>query len=373
MERRDFIGAAAVTAALLGARGVPAAKRVRPLRILILGGTRFIGVYMTELATQRGHIVTLFNRGETNPELFPKLEKLRGDRDGKLDALRDRQWDVVIDDSGFVPRQVRLTAQLLAPNVRHYLFVSSVSVYASFATAPDEQSPVGKLADESVETVDENTYGPLKALCEQAVEAALPGRVTVLRPGYIAGPNDTSDRLTYWPVRAARGGEMLAPDGPGDAIQLVDVRDLARFTLDVLENNVVGTFNVVSPPGQFTMGDLVSASIACANALAKPQPPPRAVWVPVEFLQQHNVVLATDMPIWNAPIGADAAFAKVGVVRALQAGLTIRAIKDTVCDTLAWYLGYPAAERFALKVGIDPAREHEVLAAWHAAAAPGAQ
>jgi 2'-hydroxyisoflavone reductase len=367
MQRRQFISAVSMTAAWVGAKPSLGAVRA-PLRILILGGTRFIGVYMTECALRRGHIVTLFNRGETNPQLFPKVEKLSGDRDGQLDALRGRKWDVVIDDSGFVPRHVSLAAQLLAPNVRQYLFVSSVSVYASFATAPDEGSPLGKLADESVEKVDENTYGPLKALCEQAAEAALPGRVTVLRPGYIVGPNDNSDRFTYWPARAARGGEMLAPDGPGDAIQFVDVRDLARFTLDVLENNVAGTFNVVSPPGRFTMGDLLSASISCANALAKPSAPPRAVWVPVEFMQQHGVVLATDMPIWNVPTGADAAFAKVNVARALQAGLTIRAIKDTVCDTLAWHLGRPAPERLALKAGIDPMREHEVLVAWHAAA-----
>jgi len=369
MHRRQFISAVSVTAAWLGAKGAAGAAPPRPLRILILGGTRFIGVYMTELALQRGHIVTLFNRGETNPQLFPKVEKLKGDRDGQLDALRGRSWDVVIDDSGFVPRHVRLTAQLLAPNVRQYLFVSSVSVYASFATAPDEDSPVGKLADESIEKVDENSYGPLKALCEQAAQAQLPGRVTVLRPGYIVGPNDNSDRFTYWPARAARGGEMLAPDGPGDAIQFVDVRDLARFTLDVLQNNSAGTFNVVSQPERFTIGDLVSTSISCAKALAKPKVAPRAVWVPVEFLQQHNVALATDMPIWNAPLGPDAAFAKVNVARALQAGLSIRAIKDTVCDTLEWHLGRPAPQRLALKAGIDPAREHEVLAAWHAAAA----
>jgi len=369
MRRRQFIRASSLTAAWVAAMRSVGAARARPLQILILGGTRFIGVYMTDLALRRGHRVTLFNRGITNTQLFPTVERLTGDRDGQLDALRARKWDVVIDDSGFVPRHVRLTAQLLAPNVRQYLFVSSVSVYASFATAPDEDSPVGKLADESTETVDENSYGPLKALCEQAAESAMPGRVTILRPGYIVGPDDNSDRFTYWPARAARGGEMLAPDGPGDAIQFVDVRDLARFTLEVLEKNVAGTFNVVSPPGRFTMGDLLSASISCANAQAKPQPPPRAVWVPAEFMLQHNVVLATDMPIWNAPTGADAAFAKVSAARALQAGLTIKAMKDTVCDTLAWHLQRPAPERLALKAGIDPAREREVLVAWHAAAA----
>jgi 2'-hydroxyisoflavone reductase len=369
MQRRQFISAVSAAAAWVSAQRSMGAASSQPLRILILGGTRFIGVHITDLALRRGHVVTLFNRGQTGPQLFPKIEKLRGDRDGQLDALRGRSWDVVIDDSGFVPRHVRLAAQLLAPNVRQYLFISSVSVYASFASAPDENSALGKLADESIETVDENTYGPLKALCERAAESALPGRVTVLRPGYIVGPDDNSDRFTYWPARAARGGEMLAPDGPGDAIQFIDVRDLARFTLDVVENNVVGTFNVVSPPGRFTMGDLLTASTSCANALAKPPVAPRPVWVPPEFMQRHNVALATDMPIWSAPTGADAAFARVSVTRALQAGLSVRAIKDTVCDTLAWYLQRPEPERLALKAGIDPAREHAVLVAWHAAAA----
>ncbi|HSY08620.1 MAG TPA: NAD-dependent epimerase/dehydratase family protein [Steroidobacteraceae bacterium] len=374
MQRRQFISAASMmAAAALSAKRSLSAARARPLRILILGGTRFIGIHLTELAVARGHIVTLFNRGETNPQLFPNLEKLRGDRNGQLDALRGRKWDSVIDDSGFVPRHVRLSAQLLAPNVRQYVFVSSVSVYASFAMPPDEGSPVGKLADEGVEKVDENTYGPLKALCEQAAETALPGRVTVLRPGYIVGPNDNSDRFTYWPARAARGGEMLAPDGPGDPIQFIDVRDLARFTLDAVEHNVVGTFNLVSPPGRFTMGDLLSASIGCANSLAKPVMPPRAVWVPAEFMQQHGVVLETDMPIWSDPTGADAAFAKVSVARALQAGLSVRGIDKTVCDTLAWQLQRPEPERLQLKAGIDTARERAVLVAWHAAAAQRSQ
>lgn len=370
MQRRQFISAASMTAAWVGATGVTAAGYAPPLRILILGGTRFIGVYMTELAMQRGHVVTLFNRGGTNPQIFSKLEQLKGDRDGQLDALRGRKWDAVIDDSGFVPRHVHLSAELLAPNVRQYVFVSSVSVYASFATPADEDSPVGELSDPSTENVDDNTYGPLKALCEKAVAAALPGRGTVLRPGYIVGPGDNSDRFTYWPARASRGGEMLAPDAAPDSIQFVDVRDLARFTLDLLERNVTGTFNVVSPPGRFTMGDLVSASISCANSLAKPSSAPRPIWVPAEFMRQHNVSLATDMPIWSDATGADAAFAKTSASRALAAGLAIRAIKDTVCDTLAWHLQRPDSERAILKAGIDPARERAVLAAWRAAGAP---
>ena len=367
MQRRQFISAAAMTAAFVGATAATTARRVRPLRVLILGGTRFIGVYMTELALKRGHSVTLFNRGETNPQLFPKVEKLKGDRNGQLDSLQGRKWDAVIDDSGFVPRHVGLSAALLAPNVRQYLFISSVSVYASFATPADEDSPVGQLADASTEKVDENTYGPLKALCERAAAAAMPGRLSVLRPGYIVGPGDNSDRFTYWPARAARGGDMLAPDSPGDPIQFVDVRDLARFAIDLLERNVAGTFNVVSSPDQFTMGDLVQASVRCANALAKPSIPPRPVWVSTEFLKQYGVALATDTPIWCDPVGADAAFAKTSVARALQAGLKVRAMNETVCDTLAWHLQRSDSERATLKAGIDPAREQAVLAAWRAA------
>jgi 2'-hydroxyisoflavone reductase len=367
MQRRQFISVASMTAAWAGAtRATPG--RAPSLRILVLGGTQFIGVYMTELAMRRGHSVTLFNRGATNPQLFAGLEKLRGDRDGQLDSLRGRKWDVVIDDSGFVPRQVRLSGDLLAPNVRQYLFISSISVYADFATPADENSPLGRLADESTEKVDGNTYGPLKALCETAAAEALPGRVTILRPGYIVGPGDNSDRFTYWPARAARGGDMLAPGGSADPVQFVDVRDLARFTLDLLERNVTGTFNVLSPPGRFTIGELVGASINCANALAKPSAPPRPIWVPAEFMSRHNVSLATDMPLWTDPAGADAAFAKTSASRALAAGLTIRALKDSVCDTLAWHLQRPAAERATLKAGIDPVRETEVLAAWYAAA-----
>ena len=206
MHRRLFICAAASALTAATTQSVGSAKATRPLRILILGGTQFIGIHFTERALERGHVVTLFNRGRTHAELFPQLEKLQGDRDGQLDALKGRYWDAVIDDSGYVPRHVRLSAELLAPKVRQYLYVSSVSAYGSFAAPNSEDSPLGTLSDPSIEKVDANTYGALKALSERAAEAALPGRVTVLRPGYIVGPNDVTDRFTYWPARAARGG-----------------------------------------------------------------------------------------------------------------------------------------------------------------------
>ena len=200
-----------------------AAARVRAARsgrckILMLGGTRFIGLHMTALALERGHTLTFFNRGKTKTDRYPEVERIKGDRNGEIDGLKDREWDVVIDNSGYVPRHVRLSAELLAPKVRQYVFTSSISVYPNFSVPRDEKSPVGKLPDETVEKVDGDTYGPLKALCEQAAEKALPGRTTIIRPGLIVGPDDNTDRFTYWPARAARGGEFIAPGAAARSI-----------------------------------------------------------------------------------------------------------------------------------------------------------
>jgi nucleoside-diphosphate-sugar epimerase len=362
MKRRRFIHSAA--AASLSVAGTRALRGATGLRILILGGTQFIGVHMTELALKRGYRVTLFNRGKTRPGLFSQVEKLHGDRDGQLDALKGRSWDAVIDDSGFVPRHVRLSAELLAPHVQRYVYVSSISAYASFAKPIDERSPLGAIEGQSTEKVTEATYGPLKALCEQAVEVAMPHRVIVLRPGFIVGPYDRTDRFTYWPARAARGGEMLAPGKPGQRIQFIDARDLARFTLDAIERDLTGTFNMVSPPGQFTMGELIASSITTAEALARPSSSPSAVWVSLEFLEQQKA--DGEFPIWLPPTGDTAGFADVSAMRALQAGLKITPLETTVRDTLAWYLGQPQSERAHLKAGPTPEREKQLLAAWRA-------
>jgi 2'-hydroxyisoflavone reductase len=211
--------------------------------------------------------------------------------------------------------------------------------------------------------VDNDTYGPLKALCEKAAETAMPGRVTVLRPGLIVGPHDSTDRFTYWPARAARGGEMLAPGKPADGIQIIDARDLAAFALDALEKRTMGTFNLVSPPGKFTMGDVVNESIRAAKALAKPSAPPRAVWAPAGFLEAQKVAGWSDMPVWVDAKGDEAAFAGTSAARAINAGLKITPMRQTCHDTLAWHLTRPAAEREKLKAGISPEREKEVLAA----------
>jgi len=368
MDRRAFLAAmaAASTAYATSPSALAAKKTEKPLRILLLGGTRFIGVHLTEFALQRGHTVTFFNRGKTNPGKFPQVEKLTGDRDGQLDALKGKTWDAVVDTSGYVPRHVRLSAELLAPHVQHYLFVSSISVYPNFATPMNEESPVAKMPDESVEKVDGQTYGPLKALCEKAVQTALPGRATILRPGLIVGPEDNTDRFTYWPARAARGGEMIAPGSPQDPIQFIDARDLAVFTLDVLEQKSLGIYNVISPPGRFTIGGLIDASVSAANSLVKPEPKPQSVWIPAEFLEQQKIEPWQDMPVWLPPVGENAASAQTSVNRALKAGLRISDIERTVRDTLAWHLGRPQSERMKLKAGISAERERAALSAWQA-------
>lgn len=371
MNRRQFVNA--LSAAALAASSPVSAKEKprRPLRILVLGGTKFLGVHIVELALQHGHSVTLFNRGKTNAGIFPQLMHLKGDRDAQLGALKGKHWDAVIDDSGYVPRHVRLSAELLAPNVQRYIFISTISVYASFVNPNTEDSPVGKLADETVEKVDGGAYGPLKALCEKAAEKAMPGRVAVVRPGLIVGPRDPTDRFTYWPARAARGGEMVTPDKPSDRIQYIDARDLAAFVLRLVERNTVGTFNATSPPGMFTIGDVVSASITSANAMLKPSPPPSPVWLPTEFLEQQKVQPWSDMPVWVPASGEYAGFADASVTRALREGLSIRPVQPTVNDTLAWHLQRPAEERAKLGAGLSPEREKALLDAWRGASGNG--
>ena len=364
MKRRHFLaatGASLATGALASTLAHAGPKNA--LRLLILGGTRFIGLHMTELALARGHSVTFFNRGRTNTDRYPKIERLRGDRNGDLAALAGREWDAVIDNSGYLPRQVRDTATLLEPKVRRYLFISSVSVYANFLTANDENSPVGKLDDPATEKIDEATYGPLKAACERAAQAVYgTSRASVIRPGLIVGPDDNTDRFTYWPARAARGGRMLAPGTPRDPIQIIDARDLAAFTLRLIENDVGGVFNVLSPPEKFRMGELVDESIAAAIEIARPATKPVARWVPADTLAAQNVAPWSDMPVWVPSSGDEAGFAATSAARALRAGLTIRPMRETVRDTLRWHLARPEAERNALKAGIKPEREAAVLA-----------
>ena len=330
------------------------------MNLLVLGGTVFLGRHIVEAALARGHTVTLFNRGQHNAGLFPGAEKLRGDRDGGLDALRGRRWDAVIDPSGYLPRLVRASAGLLAGAVDRYCFISSISVYEKLpAPGMDETTPAGTLADPAVEEITGESYGPLKALCEAAVEAALPGRALLIRPGLIVGPHDPTDRFTYWPVRVARGGEVLAPSSPASPVQVIDVRDLAEWTVQMVEEGQTGTFNATGPAAPLALGTLLETCRAASASDA------RFTWVSEEFIARNGVSEWMELPLWIA--SADETmrgFQAVGIGRALGAGLRFRPLEATVRDTLAWHATRPASH--AWRAGLAPEREAELLARWHA-------
>jgi 2'-hydroxyisoflavone reductase len=340
--------------------GIRAAKGKR---ILILGGTGFLGPALVELAKPRGHVLTLFNRGKTRPQLFPDVEKLHGDRDGQLDALKGRQWDAVIDNSGYVPRHVKLSAELLAPNVKRYLFVSSISVYRDdLPPGADEDAPLQTIVDPTNEDVREN-YGALKALCEKAAEAALPGRTIVVRPGLIVGPGDPTDRFTYWPVRLDRGGDVLAPGDGTDPTQLVDVRDLAAFMLGLVEAEETGAYHAVGPTPPLPMKALLERVREGVGTKA------RLTWVPWPFLKEREIQPWSDLPVW-IPAAEGAGLASVNNARAVAKGLRFRPIADTARDTLAWWKTLPEERRGKpLRAGLSAEKERKVLAAWKEKAA----
>jgi len=359
--RRDLLRMGAWAAAGAATRRVLAAD-AQPQTLLILGGTGFLGPPLTEEALRRGWKVTHFNRGKHAAGGVPGVETLIGDRRAQLDSLRGRKWDAVVDDTGFVPKYVKMSAELLAPNVGYCLFVSTFSVYPSFVKPNDESSPTGTVPDPNVETVTNETYGPLKALCEQYSAAAFKGRVSIVRPGYMVGPLDPTDRFTYWPVRASRGGEMLAPGTPRDPIQILDVRDLAIWMMKLVETRTNGYFNAMSPPGVFTMGDLISAS-----ERATPKSGTTVTWVSEDFLAEHWQNEQVDLPPW-APLKGDLAAVSLTPTKAAeQAGLTCRPLADTVRDTLRWFQSLPAERQQGLHAALDPQKEADTLHAWHQA------
>jgi len=327
------------------------------MKILILGGTVFLGRATVEAALARGHELTLFNRGKQNGDLFPGLEKLRGDRDGDLSALKGRRWDAVIDPSGYFPRLVRASAELLAAAVDHYTFISTISVFADFKTkGMDESAPVATIEDESVEQVAGETYGALKALCEQTTERAYPGRTLTIRPGLIVGPHDPTDRFTYWPVRVSRGGEVLAPNRPGYLIQVIDVRDLAEWTVRMVEAKQTGVFNATGPDYPLTMERLLQESKRVSASEA------HFTWVSEEFLQAQGATPWTEVTLWMPEAGNEG-FATINVNKAIAAGLTFRPLSDTVRDTIAW--DSSRRTETVRRNGIKPEREQAWLAAWH--------
>ncbi len=336
------------------------------MNLLILGGTIFLGRYLVEAALARGHEVTLFNRGQHSPELYPNVEKLRGDRDGGLDVLRGRRWDAVVDTSGYLPRLVLASAELLADAVEHYTFISSISVYPHFRSVGlDESAPVGTLDDPTVEEITGESYGALKALSEQAVERALPGRTLLIRPGLIVGPHDYSDRFTYWVRRAAQGGELLAPAHPNWHTQIIDVRDLAEWTLRMVERQQTGVYNATGPDYNLTIGQLLDACRTVSGSDA------RFTWVSEAFLLEKEVTPWSELPLWIPQSDPDMlGFSDISCAKAIAAGLTFRDLHMTVRDTLAWDsartdAAEPAARALQPRAGLNPDREVELLRAWH--------
>jgi 2'-hydroxyisoflavone reductase len=365
MGRRHFIKISAVGAVALNTRSTRlfAEKSVKPLRILILGGTGFTGPYQVRYALSRGHKVTTFNRGKTHPgELPNEVEQLVGDRNGKLDALKGRQWDVVIDNPTTLPSWVRDAAQILKGNVEHYVFISTISVYGEVKTGPDENAPTEKYegADPYKETLEAmkaggyKTYGPLKALSEKEAEKWFPGKTLIIRPGLIVGPRDETDRFTYWPVRIDRAGEVLAPGSPDDPVQFIDARDLAEWTIRMAENRETGIYNATGPAKPLGISGMLDGIKAALKSNAT------FTWVAEDFLTQQKVEPWSDMPVWT---GKDSGLALAKIDRALNKGLTFRPLAETARDTLAWFKSLPQDRQAKLRAGLTPEREAEVLAA----------
>lgn len=380
--RRQFIKVSAASALALGPRSLFAEKASKPLRILILGGTGFTGPYQVKYALSRGHKITTFNRGKTHPgELPNEVEQLIGDRNGQLGALKNRKWDVVIDNPTSVPVWVRDVAQVLKGNVDRYVFISTISVYADTSKpGTDENAPLAKYtgADPYKESRDTiiaskfQLYGPLKALSEAEAEKQFPKQALIIRPGLIVGPRDETDRFTYWPVRLDRGGEVLAPGTPADPVQFIDARDLAEWTIRMVENRETGIYNATGPAKQLGIGEMLSqVSLAIRESrIARAgqsgfEADPRFTWVPVDFLEKHNVAPWTDMPVWIPPRGEEAGGNRIKIDRALAKGLTFRPLAETARDTLAWFRTLPQDRQAKLKAGLTPERENEVLKAWH--------
>jgi 2'-hydroxyisoflavone reductase len=322
------------------------------VRLLVLGGTKFLGRHVVEAALAAGHEVTLFNRGLTAPSLFPEVEQLRGDRDGGLAALGGRSWDAAVDTSGYVPRLVRASAELLADAVAHYTFVSSISVYrAPLASGQDESAAVVELSDPSVEEITAETYGGLKVLCEQVVAEHFPSRHASLRAGLIVGPYDPSGRFTYWPFRIARGGDVLVPGDRERWIQFVDGRDLAGWILLLAERRTAGTFNATGPEPRLTMGELVEACSEPSERAA------RLVWVDGGFLAERGVGEWMELPLWVLP--ENEGILQVDIGRAVAADLAFRPLRETIRATLE--LAEPTAD-----AGLRPEREAKLLTEWQA-------
>ena len=374
--RRTILGAgvgAAVAAGLL-ARRLSAApedstpKAEKKLKILVLGGTRFLGPAIVDHAVARGHEVTLFNRGKSNPHLYPDLEKLRGDRgsppsqrnpkgtEPDLKALEGREWDAVIDTSGYWPEQMTWACELLKEKVKQYVFISTISVYPGFGRSNVEITEETPTEVKKREEYERWEYGAFKALAELKAEELMPGRVTNIRPGLIVGPQDSSDRFTWWPVRVHRGGEILAPGDPDGHCQFIDVRDLGAWSVTCVEQGTVGVYNATGFKGHLSFGEFLAG---CKCAIRTDC---SFTWASEAFLEEHQVRPFMNMPVWIPKKGLP----WVNVEAAIAKGLTFRPISDTIQDTLAWALAERDGGKLNPRMGLEAKREQELLKLWHA-------
>lgn len=344
------------------------------MRILIIGGSRFLGRHLVSTALARDHEVTIFNRGQHTAEQSTDVETIHGDRNHDLGKLKDRRWDAVVDTCGFLPRSVTASAETLANSVDNYVFISSQSVYADVSTiGVDEDAPLKKLTDDQLQKANAldssgqisaviygEMYGGLKALCEGAAEEVMPGRVLNVRPGLIVGPYDYTDRFTYWVVRIAEGGEVLAPGRPDQFVQFIDVRDLAEWILNITEKKLTGIYNANGLPGKLSMQDVLEESKAVSGSDAT------FTWVDEKFLLEENVAAWMEMPLWLAEEVAPhlKGFMFVNSDKAVGDGLTFRSLSETVRDTLTWHQANQANAK--LKAGIDRNRERDLLKRFHA-------
>ncbi len=363
-NRRDFLktaGSAAALGCFLPLRNLGqdllGPHSSKELKILIMGGTGFLGPAVVAALKARGHEITLFNRGRTRPNLFPELEKLRGDRNRDLSALKGRKWDGVIDNCGYHPSQIRKSTQALKTS-SFYLFVSTVSVYEQGSKMDThENSPLGTIENPEKARVTNDTYGPLKALCEKATTKAFPKNSVIVRPGLIVGPGDPTDRFTYWPARVARGSELLAPGNPQWGTQYIDVRDLAMWMVHLCEKRITGTYNAVGPKSPTPFGDLLESCKRVSKSDATFR------WMSVPFMKTNKVTAWGDMPAYVNPPQGMTRPARYANSAAVGAGLVFRPLDETVAATLEFHKS--RGEDYKIRTGIHVEKEKRILKIWH--------